>query len=70
MAAFWDSEWIFLVTYFNNIISNNCLKVSYIHRIGRTGRAGKNGTAITYFTESDRPVLKLIAQVVPKIYIY
>jgi len=37
--------------------------VSYIHRIGRTGRAGKNGTAITYFTESDRPVLKAIAQV-------
>lgn len=22
----------------------------YIHRIGRTGRAGQNGTAITFFT--------------------
>jgi ATP-dependent RNA helicase DDX5/DBP2 len=22
----------------------------YVHRIGRTGRAGKNGTAITLFT--------------------
>ena len=25
--------------------------ISYIHRIGRTGRAGKNGEAITYFTQ-------------------
>jgi ATP-dependent RNA helicase DDX46/PRP5 len=25
----------------------------YIHRIGRTGRAGNKGTAITFFTESD-----------------
>ena len=25
--------------------------ISYIHRIGRTGRAGKNGAAITYFTQ-------------------
>ena len=27
--------------------------ISYIHRIGRTGRAGKEGHAITYFTEDD-----------------
>jgi len=25
----------------------------YVHRIGRTGRAGKKGTAITFFTEGD-----------------
>lgn len=25
----------------------------YIHRIGRTGRAGNKGTAITFFTPSD-----------------
>ena len=25
--------------------------VSYIHRIGRTARAGKKGTAITFFTD-------------------
>jgi ATP-dependent RNA helicase DDX52/ROK1 len=25
--------------------------ISYIHRIGRTGRAGKKGAAITYFTQ-------------------
>ena len=26
----------------------------YVHRIGRTGRAGKNGKAITLFTEHDK----------------
>jgi superfamily II DNA/RNA helicase len=25
----------------------------YIHRIGRTGRAGNKGTAITFFTPHD-----------------
>ncbi len=25
--------------------------VSYIHRIGRTGRAGKKGIAVTFFTD-------------------
>jgi ATP-dependent RNA helicase DDX52/ROK1 len=31
---------------------------SYIHRIGRTGRAGRPGEAITYFTKDDAPYLK------------
>jgi superfamily II DNA/RNA helicase len=26
---------------------------SYIHRIGRTGRAGKKGTSIAFLTEND-----------------
>lgn len=26
----------------------------YVHRIGRTGRAGKDGTSITFFTEQDK----------------
>lgn len=26
----------------------------YVHRIGRTGRAGKDGKAITLFTEHDK----------------
>jgi ATP-dependent RNA helicase DeaD len=33
---------------------------SYIHRIGRTGRAGKNGMAITFATSHDRAFLELI----------
>ncbi|XP_028824501.1 probable ATP-dependent RNA helicase DDX52 [Denticeps clupeoides] len=37
--------------------------VEYIHRIGRTGRAGHKGRAITFFTESDRPMLRSIATV-------
>jgi len=35
----------------------------YIHRIGRTGRAGAKGTAITFFTaESKFPQLSLLRQ--------
>uniref|UniRef100_A0A3Q1CTR2 ATP-dependent RNA helicase n=1 Tax=Amphiprion ocellaris TaxID=80972 RepID=A0A3Q1CTR2_AMPOC len=32
--------------------------VEYIHRIGRTGRAGHQGKAITFFTENDKPLLR------------
>ncbi len=39
---------------------------SYIHRIGRTGRAGNKGLAITFFTEDDRerlpPVVKIAVE--------
>jgi ATP-dependent RNA helicase DDX52/ROK1 len=35
----------------------------YIHRVGRTGRAGRRGLAITFFTESDFPLLRPIANV-------
>jgi len=33
---------------------------SYVHRIGRTGRAGKLGRAITFITSEDRCVSELI----------
>uniref|UniRef100_D8PL49 RNA helicase n=1 Tax=Schizophyllum commune (strain H4-8 / FGSC 9210) TaxID=578458 RepID=D8PL49_SCHCM len=36
---------------------------SYIHRIGRTGRAEREGKAVTYFTDEDAPYLKAIANV-------
>ncbi|KAG5496116.1 hypothetical protein JKF63_02417 [Porcisia hertigi] len=36
---------------------------SYIHRVGRTGRAGKEGVAITFFTEDDKERLPPIAKV-------
>jgi superfamily II DNA helicase RecQ len=36
----------------------------YIHRIGRTGRAGHSGLAITFFTEHDAPKLRSVAHLV------
>ncbi|XP_067864399.1 probable ATP-dependent RNA helicase DDX52 isoform X2 [Heptranchias perlo] len=38
--------------------------VEYIHRIGRTGRAGHRGKALTFFTEGDKPLLRSIANVI------
>lgn len=37
--------------------------VTYIHRIGRTGRANRTGEAITFFTISDKPYLRPIVNV-------
>ncbi|KAJ7762718.1 hypothetical protein DFH07DRAFT_1018938 [Mycena maculata] len=34
---------------------------SYVHRIGRTGRAGCEGKAVTYFADDDAPLLKAYA---------
>lgn len=36
---------------------------SYVHRIGRTGRAGKKGEAISFVTPCEMPHLRLIEQV-------
>lgn len=30
----------------------------YVHRIGRTGRAGQKGTAVAFVAEKNRPILK------------
>ena len=45
----------------------------YVHRIGRTGRAGAEGSAVTFFTEQDKPlagglvnVLRAAGQPVPE----
>jgi len=32
------------------------MPVDYTHRIGRTGRAGKNGVAISFCTKDDAPL--------------
>ncbi|NXC44100.1 DDX52 helicase, partial [Penelope pileata] len=40
--------------------------VEYIHRIGRTGRAGHTGKAVTFFTEDDKPLLRSIANVIQR----
>jgi ATP-dependent RNA helicase DeaD len=39
---------------------------SYVHRIGRTGRAGKTGVAITFVTPREMGHLRLIEQVTKK----
>ena len=36
----------------------------YIHRIGRTGRAGKEGSALTFLTNSDRNMWRLIQKII------
>lgn len=38
--------------------------MEYIHRIGRTGRAGNRGKAVTFFTEDDKPLLRSVANVI------
>lgn len=38
--------------------------ISYIHRIGRTGRAGHPGKAITFFTQNDTVNLRSVARIV------
>ena len=37
--------------------------VQYVHRIGRTGRAMRQGTAVTLFTETDAPQLRSVVNV-------
>jgi len=31
---------------------------TYVHRIGRTGRAGNSGTALTFCAQDEQPMLK------------
>ena len=37
---------------------------AYIHRVGRAGRAGLPGSAVTLFSEDDSPQLRAVAQVI------
>jgi ATP-dependent RNA helicase DDX52/ROK1 len=37
--------------------------VQYVHRIGRTGRAMRQGSAVTLFTETDAPQLRSVVNV-------
>ncbi|WP_394204818.1 DEAD/DEAH box helicase [Shewanella waksmanii] len=38
----------------------------YIHRIGRTGRAGKSGLAVTFYSESDQLLLEEVEALLDK----
>lgn len=50
----------------NTVVNFDCPRstTDYIHRVGRTGRAGREGHAITFFTEDDAPQLRGIAHVI------
>ncbi len=37
----------------------------YVHRVGRTGRAGASGRAVSFLTPSERPLLRAIQQLLP-----
>ena len=38
--------------------------IDYVHRVGRTGRAGSQGNAVTFFTEDDIEKLRGVANVI------
>lgn len=38
--------------------------IDYVHRVGRTGRAGSQGNAVTFFTEDDVDRLRGVANVI------
>ncbi|KAK8971140.1 DEAD-box ATP-dependent RNA helicase 28 [Platanthera guangdongensis] len=46
------------------VISFACPRdiTSYVHRVGRTARAGREGYAVTFVTDTDRSLLKAIAK--------
>ncbi|HEY5555698.1 DEAD/DEAH box helicase [Acetobacterium sp.] len=60
----------------SHVINFNLPEVpeTYVHRIGRTGRAGHGGTAISFCDQEEKPLLreiqKLIAKAVPVVTVH
>ena len=50
-----------------------CIRDSYVHRIGRTGRAGQTGTAISFISREEERSLdaieRLIGSRIKRIYV-
>ena len=57
---------VFTVSLFSNACSFSQTDVAtYVHRVGRTGRGGREGEAITFFSEDDAPAtIRAVANVV------
>lgn len=47
-----------------NILPRPCVLTDYTHRIGRTGRAGKTGVAVSFLTKDDSPLFYDLKQVI------
>lgn len=47
------------------VINYNCptFKEDYVHRIGRTGRAGNKGVAVTFITKDDDQYVKELIEI-------
>ena len=52
---FSDVPWVF---HYDMPTSAN----SYVHRVGRTGRAGKQGTSVAILSDKERPLMKRYAR--------
>ena len=50
------------VKYLKTVVNYDCPKTitDYEHRIGRTGRMGKKGTAVTFLTTQNQSILPLL----------
>lgn len=55
-----DLKYVINYDFANNI-------EDYVHRIGRTGRAGQKGTAITFFTEGNSKSAKDLIRVLKSV---